>query len=71
MLAYGPFGGGPRLCVGNNMAISQITLIVATLLRRYDLRYERDEPVRIRPMMLLRPDGDVPVRFVPMLQGLR
>ncbi|MCA8925093.1 MAG: cytochrome P450 [Planctomycetes bacterium] len=63
--AHVPFGGGPRLCVGNSMAISQITLIVATLLRRYDLRYERDEPVRTRPMMLLRPDGDVPVRFVP------
>ena len=63
--AYVPFGGGPRLCVGNNMAISQITLIIATLLRRYDLHFERDEPVAIRPMMLLRPDGEVPVRFVP------
>lgn len=63
--AHVPFGGGPRLCVGNTMAISQISLIVATLLRRYDLRYERDEPVRTRPMMLLRPDGEVPVRFVP------
>ncbi|MEZ6188710.1 MAG: cytochrome P450 [Planctomycetota bacterium] len=69
VFAHVPFGGGPRLCVGNGMALSQISLIVATLLRRYDLRYERDEPVGIRPMMLLRPDGEVPVRFVPRGQG--
>ncbi|MEO1272967.1 MAG: cytochrome P450, partial [Myxococcota bacterium] len=62
--AYLPFGGGPRLCVGNNMALSQIVMITVTLLRKYNLVYDRDTPVKIRPMMLLRPDGAVPIRFV-------
>jgi cytochrome P450 len=60
-LSYIPFGGGPRVCIGNNLAMMQILLIVATLLRRYDFSTTRSEPLGIRPMMLLRPDGPVPL----------
>ncbi|MEL6345772.1 MAG: cytochrome P450 [Myxococcota bacterium] len=59
---YIPFGGGPRLCVGNNMAIMQMLLIVALLVRRYDIA-AAGGAVGIRPMMLLRPDGAVQMRF--------
>ena len=61
--AYLPFGGGPRLCIGQNMAIVTILLIVATIVRRYDFAPVGDEPVGKRPMMLLRPDGPVRMRF--------
>ena len=61
--AYLPFGGGPRLCIGNNMAIVQILLIIATLVPRYDFTPADDSPVNIRPMMLLRPDGPIRLRF--------
>lgn len=61
--AYVPFGGGPRVCIGNNMAIMQMLLIVATLVRRYDVSAEVGDTVGIKPMMLLRPDGDVRMRF--------
>jgi len=50
--AYIPFGGGPRLCIGNNMAIMQILLIVVSLLRKFDLKLASDQDVAIRPMML-------------------
>lgn len=63
--AYLPFGGGPRLCIGQNMAIVTILLIVATVVRRYDFVPTSDEPVGQRPMMLLRPDGPVRMRFLP------
>ena len=60
-LSYIPFGGGPRVCIGNNMAMQQILLIVATLMRRYDFSPATNDPIAISPMMLLRPDGPVPL----------
>ncbi|MGE4612639.1 MAG: cytochrome P450 [Paracoccaceae bacterium] len=62
--SYIPFGGGPRICIGNNMAMLQILLIVTTFVRRYDFAPASGEPVCIKPMMLLRPDGPVHLRFV-------
>ena len=61
--SYIPFGGGSRICIGNNMAITQILLVVVTLVRKYDFSPVGDVPVGIRPMMLLRPDGPVLMRF--------
>jgi cytochrome P450 len=61
--AHIPFGGGPRVCLGGNMALMQMLLIVATLVRRYDFRPASDVPVGIQPMMLLRPRGPVALRF--------
>jgi cytochrome P450 len=60
---YIPFGGGPRMCIGNNMAIMQILLIVVALVRRYDFAMASEEPVPIRAMMLLRPSGPVNMIF--------
>ena len=60
--AYAPFGGGPRICVGNNMAVTQILLVLATLIRRYDWRTDDPMPA-IQPMMLLRPHGPTPLVF--------
>src|SRR5213078_5168917 len=35
--AYFPFGGGPRLCIGNNFALMEAHLILATVAQRYRL----------------------------------
>lgn len=61
--AYIPFGGGPRICLGGNMALMQMLLIVATVVRRYDFRPANDTPVGTQPMMLLRPRGAVAMHF--------
>jgi cytochrome P450 len=61
--AYIPFGGGPRICIGNNLAVMQMLLIIVSLVRRYDFRLAGDRPVAIQPMMLLRPGGAVPMVF--------
>ena len=61
--AYVPFGGGPRICLGGNMALMQMLLIVATFVRRYDFTMATDGPVAIQPMMLLRPRGPVAMNF--------
>ncbi|HZG82885.1 MAG TPA: cytochrome P450, partial [Brevibacillus sp.] len=36
--AYFPFGGGPRICIGNNFALMEAALLLATIAQRYRLR---------------------------------
>jgi cytochrome P450 len=64
--AYIPFGGGPRTCIGANMAIMQMLMIVAAFVRKYDFALAKNEPVAIQPMMMLRPRGAVTMKFRPV-----
>lgn len=61
--AYIPFGGGPRTCVGNNMAVMQMLMIIVAFVRKYDFRLTTDCAIAIKPMMLLRPAGAVTMTF--------
>ncbi len=61
--AYIPFGGGPRICIGSNMAVMQMLMIVVAFVRKYDFSLAKNEPVAIQPMMLLRPRGPVTMTF--------
>jgi cytochrome P450 len=53
--AYFPFGGGPRACIGNNFALMEACLILATLIRRWHFQLSPDHPVVPQPLMTLRP----------------
>lgn len=64
--AYIPFGGGPRTCIGANLALMQMLLIIMTFARRYDFRMASATPVDMQPMMLLRPRGAVAMHFTPV-----
>jgi cytochrome P450 len=62
--AYFPFGGGPRLCIGNNFARMEAALILATVARRYRLRLAPGgPPIRPWPSLTLRPSPGVPARL--------
>ena len=41
-LAYFPFGAGPRLCIGDGFAWLENALVIATLIRRWQLAIARD-----------------------------
>jgi cytochrome P450 len=43
--AYVPFGAGPRICVGEHFAVTEMCVVVATLLRRWTMRAP-EQPVR-------------------------
>jgi cytochrome P450 len=53
--AYSPFGGGPRLCIGNNFAIMEMQLVLATMLRAYNFELIPNQTVIPQPLITLRP----------------
>ena len=61
-LAYFPFGGGQRLCIGRGFALLETILVLATVARRYRLRAISDDPIAPIPSFTLRPRGGVPLR---------
>ncbi|GCE09322.1 cytochrome P450 [Dictyobacter aurantiacus] len=55
--AYIPFGGGPRGCIGNQFALTEAQLILATILPRYQFRLLPGAKVIPEPLITLRPRG--------------
>ncbi|WP_244865096.1 cytochrome P450 [Xylanibacillus composti] len=61
---YFPFGAGPRMCIGNNFAMLEATLLLAGVLQQYRIVYDSAKPVAPEPSITLRPKPGVPVRVV-------
>lgn len=61
--AYFPFGGGPRVCIGNTFATFEGTLILAMILQRFQLELLNPLPVRIQPAITLRPGEPIEMRL--------
>jgi cytochrome P450 len=59
--AYFPFGGGPRLCIGHNMAMLEAQLIIGTVAQRFDLRLVEGHTVVPQRLFVLRPRGGLPM----------
>ncbi|MGP3948794.1 cytochrome P450 [Streptomyces sp. 7N604] len=55
--AYVPFGAGVHQCIGNNFALTEATIALATILPAWRLAPVPGARVRIRPRALLEPDG--------------
>ncbi len=52
--AYLPFGAGPRVCIGQMLAMNEAVLILASLAQRYQLR--------LAPGQLVQPKADITLR---------
>jgi cytochrome P450 len=53
--AYFPFGGGPRICIGNAFAMMEAKLLLAQVAQRYRLDLLAGHPVIAEPVVTLRP----------------
>jgi cytochrome P450 len=53
--AYLPFGGGPRVCIGATLAMTEATLILAILAQRFRLRLRDGQNIALQARITLRP----------------
>jgi cytochrome P450 len=61
--AYFPFGGGPRICIGNQFALMEARLILASILQRWSLTLSLDQPpVEPEPLITLRAKNGIQMR---------
>ncbi len=62
-LAYFPFGAGSRMCLGRHLTEVEGTLILASLVRHFELSPVTSGPVRLRPRITLQSADPLRVRM--------
>ena len=62
--SYFPFGGGPRVCIGEGFAWVEAGLVLATLAQKWRAELVEGEAVRARPTITLKPRGAVRMRLL-------
>ena len=63
--AYLPFGGGPRVCIGQQLAMTEAILILATLAQRFRPRLRPGFRVAIQQRVTIRPRDGLPMTLGP------
>ncbi|MBL8605642.1 MAG: cytochrome P450 [Myxococcales bacterium] len=67
--AYFPFGGGPRICIGNSFAMMEAQLILAMVSQAYRLELAPGTVVEAERGITLRPAPALPMRLRPRAQA--
>jgi len=61
-VAYFPFGGGARMCIGEDFAWMEGILALAAIARQWRLRLEPEQSIELSPRITLRPKHGVRMR---------
>ncbi|HEY1011357.1 MAG TPA: cytochrome P450 [Herpetosiphonaceae bacterium] len=64
--AFIPFGGGPRVCLGQHFAMVEMSVILALLLRGYRWELEPGQDLAYSFIPFPRPKSGIQVRFAPL-----
>jgi cytochrome P450 len=58
--AYFPFGGGPRVCIGNHFALMEAVLVLACMAQQYKIKLAPNHhEIKPQPLITLRPKGGI------------
>lgn len=63
--AYYPFGGGPRVCIGNTFALMEAAILLAAVGQRYRFTLADDAVIDVNPQITLLPAYGVPAVLKP------
>jgi cytochrome P450 len=61
--AYMPFGGGKRICIGNQFALMEGQIILSTIAAHVSMELVSEKPIGLQPFITLRPKGGVNVNI--------
>ena len=62
--AFLPFGGGPRMCIGEGFAWMEAELLIATIAQRWRFELDPTQTVALQPVVTLRPRDGMRMRAV-------
>jgi len=60
--AYLPFGGGPRICIGNHFSLMEAQILLAVIASRYQLKRASESAVKPIRHVTTSPEGGLPMR---------
>ena len=63
--AYLPFGAGPRTCIGSTFALQEATLVLASVVRRFQMQLAPGSVVWPQMRVTLRPEHGLPMMVEP------
>ncbi|XP_044514488.1 cytochrome P450 4F22 [Gracilinanus agilis] len=65
-LAFIPFSAGPRNCIGQSFAMSEMKVVVALTLLRFRLTVDKTKKVRRKPELILRTEHGIWLNVEPL-----
>lgn len=66
--AFMPFGGGPRLCIGQHFSIMEMQIVISKILQQYEI-LPSGRSVELKPLVTLGSRTDIQVRLKERMES--